>query len=146
MEPISAISALVGLVDVALRTASALVEYTKNTQNASAERKLLAEEAHALSTVLERFRDRTQNARPDEKWLDTRKDLIRQFARAYDDLANSLNLDASTGKLKQESRLKSIRTLSKWSFTKNEVYSLLERITRLQQYASTILLDEQQSV
>lgn len=98
MEPISAISALVGLVDVALRTASALVEYTKNTQNASAERKLLAEEAHALSTVLERFRDRTQNARPGEKWLDTRKDLIRQFARAYDDLANSLKLRCIDGK------------------------------------------------
>lgn len=146
MEPISAISALVGLVDVALRTASALVEYTKNTQNASAERKLLAEEAHSLSTILERFRDRAQNTSPDEKWLDTRKDLIRQFARAYDDLATSLNLDASTGKLKQDSRLKTMRTLSKWSFTKNEVYSLLERITRLQQYASTILLDEQQSV
>lgn len=144
MDPITGVTALVGLVDVAFRTASSLVEYTKNTRNASADRKLLAEESYTLSKLLERFRDRAQSASFDEKWLDARKDLLRQFSRAYDDLATSLNLDSSTSQLKQESRLKTIRTLSRWSFSKNEVYSLLERVTRLQQYASTLLLDEQQ--
>lgn len=146
MDPFSAAAAVVGLADVALRTASALIEYTNNTQNASLDRKLLAEETYSLSKMLERLRTHLQNPDFDDKWLEERKDLVRQFARAYDELAASLNFDAFTGQLKQESRLKAIRTLSKWSFTKSEVYSLLERVTRLQQYLNMLLLEEQQSV
>lgn len=144
MDPFSAVATAVGLADGALRTASALIEYTNNTQNASADRKLLAEETCSLSKMLERLRSRLQSPAFDDKWLEQRKDIVRQFARAYDELAASLNFDVSTGQLKQESRLKAVRTLSKWSFAKSEVYSLLEKITRLQQYANTLLLEEQQ--
>lgn len=146
MDPFSAVAAVVRLADVALHTVSALIEYTNNTQNASADRKLLAKETYILSKMLERLRTRLQSPGFDDKWLEERKDLVRQFARAYDELAASLNFDVLTGHLKQESRLKTIRTLSKWSFTKNEVYSLLERVTRLQQYANILLLEEQQLV
>lgn len=146
MDPFSAVAAVVELADVALRTASALIEYANNTHNASLDRKLLAEETYSLSKALERLRTRLQNPDFDGKWLEERKDLVRQFARAYDELAASLNFDIFTGQLKQESRLKTIRTLSKWSFTKCEVYSLLERVTRLQQYLNMMLLEEQQSV
>ncbi|SLM37659.1 Ankyrin repeat-containing domain [Lasallia pustulata] len=96
--------------------------------------------------MLERLRSRLQSPAFDDKWLEQRKDIVRQFARAYDELAASLNFDVSTGQLKQESRLKAVRTLSKWSFAKSEVYSLLEKITRLQQYANTLLLEEQHSL
>ncbi|KAI4123157.1 MAG: hypothetical protein LQ347_006261 [Umbilicaria vellea] len=146
MDPFSAVAAVVRLADVALHTVSALIEYTNNTQNASADRKLLAKETYILSKMLERLRTRLQSPGFDDKWLEERKDLVRQFARAYDELAASLNFDVLTGHLKQESRLKTIRTLSKWSFTKNEVYSLLERVTRLQQYANILLLEEQHSL
>lgn len=36
--------------------------------------------------------------------------------------------------------------MAKWSFSKSEVYSLLERITRLQQHANVLLVDDQKSV
>ena len=146
MDPISATASILGILDVALRTTSALVDYIKNTQSASSERHLLAEEALSLSKLLERLRDRAQGPNIDTKWIDERVDLVRQFVRAYEDLATSLKFDTTTGQLRQESRIKIIRTLSKWSFTKGEVYSILERITRLQQYANILLMDEQQSV
>lgn len=38
-----------------------------------------------------------------------------------------------------------MQTIVGWSFTKSEIYSMLERITRLQLYANTLLLDEQYS-
>lgn len=144
MDPLSAIASAVSLVDIALRTTSALISFVQDTQNASADRWLLAEEARSLSKLLERLRDRAQNARVDEKWLENRTDGLRQFQRAYEDLAKSLKVDIATGQLKQESRFRAIRTATRWSLTKSEVYSVLERITRLQQYANTLLLDDQQ--
>ena len=146
MEPISAISTLVGLVDVAFRITSSLLDYAKDVRNASTDRELLAEVTSSLAKLLERFRNRAQNARFDQGWLEIKQDLLRQFVRAYGDLATSLGFDVATGQLKQESRLKKIRNAAKWSFSKNEVYSILEKVTRLQHYASTLLLDEQKSV
>lgn len=146
MEPFSALTTVISFAEIALRTASALVEFTRNTKNASADRKMLAEETLALSKVLERLQSRTRSGTLSERWLEDRRDLLRQFARAHEDLATAFGFDVATGRLKIESRFNTIRTASKWSFTKSEVYSLLEKITRLQQYANTLLLDEQWSV
>ncbi|KAH0536013.1 hypothetical protein FGG08_007096 [Glutinoglossum americanum] len=141
-----AAGSFINVVEVAFRTTSALVNYVQDTQHASTERKLLAEESRSLSAVLENLRERAQNTSLDDKWVGGRRQLVRQFQRAYDDLAASLKVDAPTGQLKQESRIKAIRTASRWSFTKSEVYSLLERINRLQQYANTLLLSDQYTV
>ena len=146
MEPFSALTTVISFVEIALRTVSALVEFTRNTKNVSADRKMLAEETLALSRVLERLQSRTRSGSLSESWLEDRRDLLRQFTRAHEDLAIAFGFDVATGRLKQESRLNTMRTVARWSFTKNEVYSLLEKITRLQQYANTLLLDEQRSV
>lgn len=144
MDPVTAVATVVSLLDVSLRTTSALIGFAQDAQNASTDRTLLAEECLSLSRLLERLRDRAQNAQIDNHWIEERKDLLRQFQRAYDDLAKLLKVDITTGKLKQESRFKAIRTSTKWSFTKSDVYLLLERVTRLQQHANTLLLDDQQ--
>lgn len=146
MEPISAISSIVGVVDVAFRLTSSLLDYVKDVRNASTDRGLLAEETSSLAKLLERLLNRAQNPGFDQEWLDIKQDLLRQFVRGYGDLAILLGFDVATGQLKQESRLKKIRNATKWSFSKNEVYSILERVTRLQHYASTLLLDEQKWV
>lgn len=144
MDPLSAVASVLSLTDIALRATSTLITYVQDTQNASTDRRLLAEEARSLATLLERLRHRAQNASLDEKWLRDRTDILRRFQRAYDDLARSLRLDVSTGKVIPESRFRAIRTATKWSFNKSEVYSFLERVNRLQQYANTLLLDDQQ--
>lgn len=146
MDPLSATASILGLIDVAIRTTASLVEYTRNTQNASADRRLLCEEAATLAKLLEKLRNRAQGPSTNKAWINERQELLRQFSRAYEDLLTSLKIDAATGQLKQESKLKTICTLSKWSFTKSEVYQLLERITRLQQYTNTLLIDDSQSV
>lgn len=144
MDPLSAISGIISCLDVALRTTSAIIALVNDIQNASTDRYLLAEEARALSTLLERLRRRAQSSDVDSKWIEHRTDVLRQFQRAYEDLAKTLKVDTSTGDLKRESRFRAIRTATKWSLTKSEVYSVLERITRLQQHANTLLLDDQQ--
>ena len=146
MDPLSVTANLVRVIDGALRITFALGEYARDTKNASSDRKLLAEETIFLSKLLQRLRDRAQTARHDETWLADHKDIVRQFAAAYDDLAMTLNFDAVTGKIKEESKLRAARTMAKWSFSKSDVYSLLERITRLQQYANVLLADDQRSV
>ncbi len=145
MEPVSAVASIATVVDLALRTTSSLIKYARDTQHASTDRKLLAEEAQVLSKLLQRLRDRARAVDRDEKWVAEHSDVVRQFEAAYDDLALSLRLDPSTGHAKEESRFKAIRTASRWSFTKFQVYSLLERVTRLQQYANTLLSDDQLS-
>jgi hypothetical protein len=131
------------VVECSLRATSALHEYTSNTRNASNDRKLLVEETSSLSHTLKKLRIRAVNARSDDQWLERRTDLVRQLSRAYDDLATTLNVDTSAGRLKSESRSRAVWNVAKWSFTKAETYSLLERVTRLQLYANTLLLDEQ---
>lgn len=144
MDPLSAIASILSCLDVALRTTSAIIILVQDTQNASTDRFLLAEEARALSKLLERLRRRVQGSNADDKWIEHRTDVLRQFHRAYEDLAKLLKVDTSTGDLKRESRFRAIRTATKWSLTKSDVYSILERITRLQQHANTLLLDDQQ--
>lgn len=144
MDPLSAIAGVLGITDVALRTTSALITFVQDTQNASAEKRLLAEEANSLARLLERLRNRAQDASLDEKWLEDRAHVLQQFQRAYDDLAKSLKLDIDMGKQKPESRFRAIRKATNWSFTKSEVYALLERVHRVQQYANALLLDDQQ--
>lgn len=146
MDPISITAGFLGVIDVALRTTSALVKYARDTKNASTDRNMLAEESLFLSKLLQRIRDRAQTSRHDETWLADHKDIVRQFEAAYDDLAMTLKFDEATGRIKEGSRLRAAYTTAKWSFSKSEVYSLLERITRLQQHANILLADDQQSV
>lgn len=143
MDPLSATSGIIAFLDVALRTTSAIITLVHDVQNASTDRYLLAEEARALSKLLDRLRHRAQSSEADVKWIEQRTDVLRQFQRAYEDLAKLIKVDTSTGDLKRESRFRAIRTATKWSFSKSEVYSVLERITRLQQHANTLLLDNQ---
>lgn len=117
MDPLSIAASLVSVIDAALRTTSALVKYARDTKNASSDRKLLAEEALFLSKLLQRLRDRAQTARHDETWLADHKDIVRQFEAAYDDLVMTLKIDAVTGKIKEESKLRLARTIAKWSFS-----------------------------
>jgi hypothetical protein len=142
MDPFTATASIVSVADVAIRTTASLVRYAKDTKNASLEKKFLSEEAQNLSRALERLRSRA-GAANHNKWLSDHGDVVRQFEVAYDDLAQFLKIDPATGKRKEENRFKAFRTASTWSFTKFEVYSLLERIGRLQDYANTLLADEQ---
>jgi hypothetical protein len=142
MDPFSLTASVVGVADVAIRTTASLVQYAKDTKNASSEKKFLSEEAQSLSKILERLRSRAHAANHDE-WLRDHVDVVRQFEAAYDDLAQFLKIDPATGKKKEESRFKALRSASTWSFTKFEVYTLLERIGRLQDYANTLLVDDQ---
>lgn len=146
MDPFSAAVTVVQILDVALRATSALIEYSRNTRNASKDRRMLAEEARALFKYLERLHVRAGNTHTSDQWLEERTELTRQFARAYEDLAAILKIDTDTGHLKQESRTKAIQTIATWSFTKSEVFSVLERISRLQLYANTLLLHEQNAL
>ena len=43
MDPLSAIASVMNVLDIALRTTSALVEYADNARGASTERRVLAE-------------------------------------------------------------------------------------------------------
>lgn len=146
MDPLSVTANLVRVIDGALQITTALVEYARDTKNASSVKQILAEETLFLSKLLQRLRDRAQTARHDETWLADHKDTVRPFETAYDDLAMTLEFDTVTGNIKEESKLRAVRTMVRWSFSKSEVYSLLERITRLQQYANVLLADDQQSV
>lgn len=134
MNPLGITNSLVGVIDAALRIPSALAKYARDAKTASSARKLLAEETLLLSKLLQRLRDRAQTVRHDETWLADHKDIVRHFEIAYDDLAMTLKFDAVTGKFKEESKLGVAGMVAKWSFSKSEVYSLLERITRLQEY------------
>ncbi|KAI9721649.1 MAG: hypothetical protein M1828_005016 [Chrysothrix sp. TS-e1954] len=143
MDPLSVTASLIGIVEAALRTTSALVKYTKDTKNASTDRTMLAEETLLLSKLLQRLRDRAQASQHEESWLTDHQEIVRQFEASYDDLATALKYDASTGKLRAESKSKALRSIAKWSFSKSEVYAILERITRLQQHANALLVDDQ---
>lgn len=143
MDPLSAIASVLSLTDVALRTTSAIVKYAEGARNAATDRKLLAEEASSLYKVLERFRARVQADKVDASWLKLHSDLLGQFQSALGELARVLKLEATSTDLKQESRLRAALTTARWSFTKSEVYAILKRLSRLQQYANTMLLEEQ---
>ena len=61
MNSLSVIASVISILNVALRTTSALVKYTDNTRNAFTERRILAKEATCLLTILQRLQDRTYN-------------------------------------------------------------------------------------
>ncbi|KAL9595168.1 MAG: hypothetical protein Q9179_005091 [Wetmoreana sp. 5 TL-2023] len=118
MDPFSITASLLCVVDAVLRTTTALAKYARDTKDASSDRKFLAEETLFLSKLLQRLRDRAEKARSDETWLADHKDIA--------------------------SKLRAARTMLTWSFSKSEIYSFLERITRLQQHANLLLVDDQQ--
>lgn len=146
MEPIGVAASVLSLVDVALRTSSALVKFSKDVKHASRDRKLLVEEAMFLAKLLERLKERALASNQNSTWEEGQRDIVGQFAAAYQDLANLLNFDISTGQPKDESRFKTLCTSARWSFSKAEVYDMLQRITRLQQYTNVLLSDKQQDL
>lgn len=143
MDPFSTTATILSVLDVALRTASAVAQYAHDTKGASTERRALAEEADCLAAILQRLVDRSHSISLDVSWFNTRKSVIQQFRRTYEELTAILKIDISTGEIKFESRLKAFRTSAKWSFNKSEVYTLIERISRLQQYAAMLLQSDQ---
>ncbi len=143
MDPITSIATVVAILDVTLRTTSALVKFANDNKNASVERKLLVEEALSLQSLLAALRVRFQGQRMNGDLRNDCTKLLEQFHSACNDLATSLNIDPNTGDLKHESRFRSIRTTAKWTFTKTEILTLLGRIGRLQDYAQTLLLNDQ---
>ncbi len=142
MEPLSAAGAILSALDVLLRTTSALASWAQNTRHAAAERALVAKEASLLASLLERIRSRVGTGQ-DEKWLSDRSELVSQFQTAFKDLCRVVKIDPASGQPTQESRLKAAITSSRWAFTKSESFSVLERITRLQQCANALSLDHQ---
>ncbi|KAL8690273.1 MAG: hypothetical protein Q9218_004239 [Villophora microphyllina] len=146
MDPLSITASILAVVNAALSTTTALTKYARDTKNATSDRRLLAEETLFLSKLLQRLRDRFEKARPNETWLADQKDIVRQFEAAYDDLAMTLKIDTVTGQIRQQSKLRAARTMLTWSFSKSEIYSLLERITRLQQHANLLLVDDQHTL
>lgn len=146
MEPVSLVASVLSLADVALRTSSALVKYSKDVKHASRDRKLLAEEAMFLAKLLERLKERALASNQNSAWEEGQRDVVEQFAAAYHDLATLLNFDISTGQPKNEGRFRALCTSAKWSFSKAEVYDMLQRITRLQQYTNVLLSDKQQDL
>lgn len=143
MEPIGLAASVLSLVDVALRTSSALVKYSKDAKHATRDRKLLAEEALFLAKLLERLKERALASNQDSTWAEGHRDIVGQFEAAYHDLVNLLDFDILTGQPKNESHFKALCTSAKWSFSKAEVYDMLQRITRLQQYTNVLLSDKQ---
>nr|POF21844.1 isoform 3 of ankyrin-3 [Quercus suber] len=143
MEAVGTVVATLHLSDFALRLATVLLEYSRDTKNATKDRELLGEEARSLMQSLKRLRQCAKNDFVDEEWLKGCEDLFHQFKRALDELVEALHLDLDTGTYRHESSLKAFATRVKWSLTKSEVHRLLERITRLQQYTNALLLQEQ---
>lgn len=94
MDPVSAAASVISIVDVSLRTTSALIKYIKATKDASSERKLLAEETLLLSKLLARLRERADDL--DDRWLADHADLLKQFDATYHDLAITLNVSWMT--------------------------------------------------
>ena len=159
MDPLSIAGSLIVVIDRALQITSTLVYCAREIENVSADRmilvkdtlflsKILQRETRLLSQPLQQLRNQTLSAPHDKTWITDHRDIVRQFVTAYDDLAMTLKIDVVSGKIKEESKttLRAAHTTAKWSLCKSEIYSLLERITRLQQYAKALLVEEQQSV
>lgn len=146
MDAVSALSSVLAILEAAIKTTSALVSYARDVHNASKERRQLADEAYALSGLLERLRE--QQAEYDEegqasRWFEERRHLIDNFESAWHDLAKILKIDLSTAELKQQNRFKACLSAARWSFSKSEISPILNRVYRLRQLVNTLLLDEQ---
>lgn len=145
MDPFSIAVGTLSIIDVALRTTSALIRYGRDTQHSSRDKRLLMEETSFLSKLLERLKQRSQ-ANQNQKWLEDHRSIVEQFTKALQDLAETLKFDLETGEPKVESRLRAMRSAAKWTFTKSEVFTLLQRVERLQQYANALLSDDQHTI
>ena len=145
MDPISAAASLLSVLDVAVRTTSAIVKYGRDVHHASRDKKLLVEETAILSKVLNRLRERAENT-SNHSWLADQIGVLRLFHSAFDDLAKTLNIDPNTGQPREESRLKALQAKAKWSLTKSDIYAVLQRVERLQHYANALLSDDQRII
>ena len=145
MDPLSAAASLLSVLDIAVRTTSAIINYGRDTHNASRDKKLLVEEALLLSKVLNRLRERAE-ASSNQCWLADHLDVFQLFQAAFDDLANALNIDPETGQPREESRFKAFQLKAKWTITKSDIYTILQRMERLQHHANALLSDNQRIV
>ncbi|KAL4804848.1 hypothetical protein BDV18DRAFT_161941 [Aspergillus unguis] len=141
MDPINILSA----ADIAFRVLTGVIAYLQDAKNASGERVLLEKEASSLLILLGTVRDRARSGSlgPKSTTQTQQEALAQQFKVACDDLAASIGFDPSTAALKQEGRLRELRTAAKWFFTKKDVYTILERISRIEQHANSLLLASQ---
>jgi len=146
MEPVSAISGLLSLADITLRATSAILKFANDTKHASGERKLLAEEATALKHILERLKLNAHESSTDTAWLQQQATVVAQFQAALGDLTKVLKLNLPAAQVADENRFKTALAAVKWSFSKPEVYAVLERLTRLQRHANTLFLEQQRYV
>lgn len=142
MDPVSLSGLAISCVQVAIQTTSAIIQYANDTRNAKTHIKLLANEAASLQAILRVIEDKLKVSAADPQWILARTHVVRQFQTAYDDLAQMLQLDAS-GVPRRQSGARMVIETATWPFKKSEVYALLERITRIQQYANTFLLTDQ---
>ena len=76
MDPLSVIASVISVLNVALRTTSALVKYADNVRGAFTERRVLAKEAACLLIILQRLQDCARGKALDLDWLHSRNDLV----------------------------------------------------------------------
>lgn len=143
MDPLSTAPTIIAIIEVALEIASALIKYAREAKHVP-ERRVLAEEATSLSRLLEGLRKRARESPHHEAWLNDHKDVVCQFEDAYHDLVLTLKYDVAAETINEGYRLRAARTAATWSFTKTEIYSLLERVARMQQYAILLLSGDPQ--
>jgi hypothetical protein len=146
MDPFSLTIGILSAVDIASRVATGITGFLKDARHASAERELLAKEAASLLILLENVRDRVRQGSFDSDAITHQTALVKQFKADCEELASTLGFDPSTESLKLESRFRELRTATKWVSSKKEVYAILERISRIEQHANTLLLSHQRSV
>lgn len=146
MDPFSLTIGVLSAVDIASRVATGIIDFLKDAGHASAERERLAKEAAFLLVLLENVRDRARQKSFDSNTITHQAALVQQFKAACEELASTLGFDPSTESLKLESRFRELRTAAKWGSSKKEVLAILERISRIEQHANTLLLSHQRSV
>jgi len=143
MEVLGTAANVLSIVDLALRSTSTLFKYAHDASNSFVDRQLLTGEVSLLHETLKELRSRITSPVSDTTWIQQRQTLLEQFKKAHDELAALLKL-GGTGELpEKEGRLQALRTAAKWPFSKPTVYSILERVSRLQQYGNTLLLSDQ---
>jgi len=142
MEILGVTAGIIGVADPALRVVSALLSYGKDIRNAKSEKKLLIDELLALQGLLERLHVRETTV-PGRDNLMQSADLARRFKLAYDDLVSILKYDHGKDPTPNKGRLKHLTSLAMWPFTKEDIYGILQRVSRLQDTCTLLLADEQ---
>lgn len=134
---------VIAVVDLAACTTSALAVYVRGATQSSSVRSLLAQEALLLQDLLQRLLNRVTTSAHDTAWLASHQAALSQLQQAHEDLVKLLKIDIAVGTPKKEDRLHSFLTAAKWPFSKTDVYSILERVSRLQRYVNAILRADQ---